>query len=483
MSVVIDNNIGTIILFIALCGICIFLLSKIGFFMFIQYTKKNWEHVKEQVPFLYFGNYVEKDYLSNYIQNISLDNATNIFDNFKDQLEKHEVVGNLLGEALDTANDEITKQEEGTKSIKQGFIEIFKIILMHFQVSFSMMREFISRVYASFISVVYALIYMENIFIYALKFFRNLLYILIGVIIAIMIYMIMKIPSLLFGLITLPLGIAYIVVLVLIIRYLVIFVKLSGHAAKVTSDVIRYTACFDKNTPITLHDNTVKSIKDVIPGDILCDDARVTTVIKIMPNNDKMVHYNGIKVTREHRIEKHNISFEVDRLPSAVPCKNRNKEMLYCINTDTKRIRIQNETFLDWDDVSTFEINCLMRPSIFTPFIHYHYEGGFHKNTKIMMENNVLKRICDIQPGEKTKYSGTVYATMIIYGITFDLYTCNQGIVRNKNVICSISENVECIRKRESYLYHLKTTSGKIHIKNKTFMDYDYAIEASLSIK
>jgi hypothetical protein len=145
--------------------------------------------------------------------------------------------------------------------------------------------------------------------------------------------------------------------------------------------------CFGKNTILKLKNNKKVKIQNVKLGSILEDGSIVKAKIKLSAKNIPMYNLNGVIVSDSHyvsltankiheennwiQVKKHLLS---KRVVYTEPC-------IYCLSTSSKKIKINDMYFLDWDDM--------------TP-IFYHLFKDKHKMNKLLKGYSKHKKIdCD----------------------------------------------------------------------------------------
>ena len=115
-------------------------------------------------------------------------------------------------------------------------------------------------------------------------------------------------------------------------------------------------SCFDKNTSIETANGFIK-ISKLKPGMILKNGEKIAATFKCALNNQKMFNINNIIVSDNHKIFHDKYGWiRVDKHPDAVLIKDYREEFIYCLNTETKRIVINNTAFLDWDELEPMDI-------------------------------------------------------------------------------------------------------------------------------
>jgi len=213
----------------------------------------------------------------------------------------------------------------------------------------------------------------------------------------------------------------------------------------------KVSLCFDKNTPIKTKNKT-KKIKNIRIGDILENGDIVTAIFKTLAPSI-MFNLNGTIVSGEHYVYNGKWIMVKDH-PDSISF-DYCKKYLYCINTSSKRIYLNNTVFLDWDELSQSKIkrvfNYLKRKGVqpSTDQIHKCLDTGYRKQFLVKMENGNYKQICRIKPGDILNDSVKVMAIVRIKG--------------------------DDLKSPRNKLYHLVTDKG--YFKNIYFKDYNFIID------
>ena len=168
--------------------------------------------------------------------------------------------------------------------------------------------------------------------------------------------------------------------------------------------------CFDRKTKIMLLDRTFKHIEELKPNDILVDGSIVTAKIKVMAKELDMYNLNGIIISESHIVKYNNKWIYVREHPDADRVYNYTEPYLYCINTSTKTIDINDILFTDWDETYGDSLEFLMNYFSIkkTEHISKIVDYGFHKEIKIKTKNGE-KPIDKIFIGEVLSTGGIVY--------------------------------------------------------------------------
>ena len=272
----------------------------------------------------------------------------------------------------------------------------------------------------------------------------------------------------------------------------------------------KISKCFDKNTLLQMNDGTYKPISDIQPGDILYLGNMVTSTFKLDATNVVMYNINGIIVSDCHRVlYKSQWIFVVDH-PDKQPIDNYAEPFIYCLNTTNKNIVINNNIFLDWDELyedylEEFLFYCM--PYFDTTIshkskIHKYLDGGFVENTEIIMNTFKTTKIKDIQIGDILCNGSKVYGIVKIKGDDLNMInTYNLGhrtqfvggpnlnfIDINQRMVSTLDFNLlntetNIITQTSNFsedLYHLLTDSKTFYVGSINFCDYNSLVDRIL---
>jgi hypothetical protein len=257
--------------------------------------------------------------------------------------------------------------------------------------------------------------------------------------------------------------------------------------------------CFDKNTLIKMNDGTNKKICEIQLGDVLENNNEVTACIKVETKGSNMYFLNNIIVSDTHIVQYEQNWIPVSKHPQAIKIAVYNEPYLYCLNTSSKTIKINNSLFTDWDEIYNNNINKILYNNSIQldelKDIHSKLDSGFDGYTKIKLHNGTYKNIKDIEIGEKLQNGEIVYGLVIVNGDNIEnQYTYNLGenfiIHGGPNlVICDkkigISSTLDIcdkikLQSKNDKLYHLLTDKKTFTIQNIQFYDYNAAIDIFL---
>ena len=240
----------------------------------------------------------------------------------------------------------------------------------------------------------------------------------------------------------------------------------------------KLNVCFDKDTMLKMQDGSEKPISEIQVGDILEKSGEVTAVLKLDAKKNeqsRMFRLNGVVVSGNHKIKYFGFWIPVKICPKRELLQTYDEPYLYCLNTSSKRIFINNMEFSDWDeifeeDVETLKKYCknlhlYKRPENDTTFIHEYFDYGFPFQTKVFMLNGKYKYINDIEVGDVLRRGE------IVYGIV--------KIKDNEKYMSSVLK-INNLERKKDVLYHILTDTGDFYSENSTYNDYNYCIDAFL---
>jgi hypothetical protein len=244
--------------------------------------------------------------------------------------------------------------------------------------------------------------------------------------------------------------------------------------------------CFDKNTQIELSDGVIKNIDEIRIGDLLKDNNKVTATLKLDATEAKMYNLNSVIVSDNHSVLYKDKWIKASKHPHALPVSYYNEKVLYCLNTTSKKIHINNMTFIDWDEIYDDVRERILRNHGIHKNHDYHdkLDGGFTGDSMITMNDGKTKTIKDIRVGDVLKNNSIVYGLVEIEcpKLQFTYYLGkNLKIDGGPNLKFKESSDV-LIRKKTTMserLYHLLTSSGTFTCNNAILYDYNACIDHS----
>lgn len=305
------------------------------------------------------------------------------------------------------------------------------------------------------------------------------------------------VPLLIF-IFTIPVAIPLLVIFGIISGFLaVIIIGLQGVVHKSLSDIPKKPHCFDENTLLELDNGKIKKIKELSIGEKLKNDGIINGIFKINSNIENMYNYYNIIVSGSHNIYENGIWINVKDSNYSIPIKNYKNEYIYCLNTDSGIITINNHIFSDWNDIDGLEYfkiknrllnqndNKKINENINNNLIKK-YEYGLFEDTPIELENGIIKKIKEVDVNDILKNGEKVNGIVQINGEKIDIYHYSNLNIYGTNNICIFEKEYLANRKMKTNykiekLYNLITNTGTFKIKNIMFNDYNNGLEKLLS--
>lgn len=247
--------------------------------------------------------------------------------------------------------------------------------------------------------------------------------------------------------------------------------------------------CFHKDTLLETIDGPIK-ISQLNVGQKLKDGSIVTATFKCSALYEELYELDNIKVTGSHMVFHSNKGWiSVANHPSAIHIDN-DQEFVYCINTSNKVIKINNTSFLDWDELEDFDIVGLVR--LFNiksrKDIHSNIDPALHPDTPIILSNGNKTTISNVKVNDIIEGGDTVTSVVKINAQTLKnikkyttmnssdtfIGTNIQEAYYNLGEIID-DEIIQSVDVKE--FYHLTTDTGFFTISGTHISDYSCGIE------
>jgi hypothetical protein len=235
---------------------------------------------------------------------------------------------------------------------------------------------------------------------------------------------------------------------------LAIIIVFMSEVLHIKSSKIPKLRCFDRKTRIHLDDGTFKHIEEIKPNDRLFDGSIVTAKIQVTSEGLKMYNLNGIIVSESHIVNHNGNWMPVRDHPLAIKLLSYREPYLYCINTTSKIIILNNTIFTDWDEIYDDNLEFILRHA-YNENIAQLIDKGFKQDTLIALKNGE-KQLIDVKIGDYLSTGGIVYGTV-------ELNNTNLG---NKDK-----------------LYNLLVSNGLFKAENVVQPDYNENIDSILELK
>lgn len=323
-----------------------------------------------------------------------------------------------------------------------------KLVALQSQKVLANLRDSLHKLTAVLTSSIQVVSIIGTMFWKAIYYFKQLLIMIRNYTIGVIIGLTLLIIALVFSFNWISAGVtsAFLALVSVFFATIMLFIPAVSNTIE-TANMQMNSACFDGETTIkTIHGT--KHIKHIKVGDILEGDLIVTATMKVPYTKQyTMVNIDEIIVTSDHRVFHGRKLIKAKDHPNAKLLDEYNTDYLYCLNTNFKTIPIENQLFLDWDDLDYNEYVLIiqnlrkhMKKSV--PF-DYCFEKGFD-NSQIIECVDGPKKVDDIKIGD----------------VTAD----------NEIILCII-ELLYSIKGEKRK--HFITSKGTITINNKIFNDFD----------
>ena len=272
-----------------------------------------------------------------------------------------------------------------------------------------------------------------------------------------------------------------------------------GHILELTTSNIPNApsrGCFDENTEVEMKNGNLKKIIDIELGDILKDNSIVTGLFKIKRGNKKIYNLNDVIVTGCHDIYYHDTWISVEDHPEKREIMDYSKQFVYCLNTSSKEIILNNMRFADWDEVDETDIinlKYIFNQKIRNPKdIHKYLEGGFDGDTLVELHEGHVVQLKNLKINNKLKSGETIVGIVEISTEnieTIKKYEINNAIfiggpnlvIKDKYLGKFNTLNMGTpIQFDNNKLYQFITNTGKITINGVKFFDYNGGLEQLL---
>jgi hypothetical protein len=237
-----------------------------------------------------------------------------------------------------------------------------------------------------------------------------------------------------------------------------IIIYFMSEVLHIKSSAIPKLRCFDKNTKLILKNGTIKTIKNIQLNDVLFDDSIITSKIKVLSKDLDMYNLNGIVVSGCHIVSCNNNWIPVCKHPNAKQLTNYNEPYIYCLNTTSKTIVINDITFTDWDEIYDTSLNVLLQHFKTKENINKTFNKGFKSNAVVKTINGD-KHISKININDELIGGGMVY-----------------GIVELTNM----NINADLVLDLDNKYFNLLVTNGIYVIDNEIQGDYNKKLDLTL---
>ena len=229
--------------------------------------------------------------------------------------------------------------------------------------------------------------------------------------------------------------------------------------------------CFDPNTLLEMNDGTYKKIINIKAGDVLANNVMVTAKFKVDASDLRMFLLNNIIISESHIVKYLDqwISVRDHPLAKELPKNMYSEPFLYCLNTSSKEIVINNMIFTDWDEIydeTLLKVFNAIPQNLFVndtkvkrENIHKYLDEGFEQDTQVYLFDGTKKHIKDVSIGDKLSTKGIVYGIVEIEN-------------KKETILGNIKEN-----QNSNVLYHLLISNKLFETDGKIIRDYNDKID------
>ena len=255
--------------------------------------------------------------------------------------------------------------------------------------------------------------------------------------------------------------------------------------------------CFDENTALKMENGEFKKILDLQIGEKLYGGDEITTIFKVDASRSQMYNLCDIIVSGSHMVHWNCKWIRVCDHPLSRKIAFYGKPYLYCLNTTSKLIHVDDFVFSDWDEIfdienvkkylsENFYINITNEKN----FIHKYLNNGLHKNTELVLINGKKKPIKNINIGDVLENGEKVIGLVELDGTKmneqylFDLG--NQRIIEGGGNLClleNFNKNKKIVLNKEKRLFHLLTDTKTFFVNGVQILDYNASVDLFLEPK
>lgn len=266
--------------------------------------------------------------------------------------------------------------------------------------------------------------------------------------------------------------------------------------------------CFAGSTQLQLHGGYTVNIKDARPGEVLADGSKITGVMRSTSAGMEMFKLNGVIVTSKHMVYDRKLGWiKVANHPRSTFIDDFREEYVYCINTNTKIVKIGSTIFSDWDEINDrnmvkltaklrgrAKLRCHTKiPADFTKNdIHKYLDTGLHPDTLLYLDDGRAVPIKDIEVNDVLQFGEAVRTVVEITCDDVEEF-CSfrhgedevlRGTANLDVSIHSLGNDVELVRVKVEpppIAYHIVTDNGYFKTNGLNIGDYNRGIDQYFS--
>ena len=244
------------------------------------------------------------------------------------------------------------------------------------------------------------------------------------------------------------------------------------------------SSCFDRATTIRLADGDgVKNICDVCLGDVLEDGGRVTATLKLSSAGEDMYVIDDVVVSGTHSIQLDGVWVRVCDHPDAVRVTSYTDPFLYCLNTTTKQIPVNNSLFIDWDEVdeatekklraAVEDVAVFDDQSGWTEdakaFVHRYFDDGFETHAVVELRDGGARRIGEVEIGD------VLVGGSVVYGL---VRIDKRGLRQHADLDAQSATSESLEKSGAGQLCHLLVRDQEFVVDGECVADYNHYIDS-----
>ena len=236
--------------------------------------------------------------------------------------------------------------------------------------------------------------------------------------------------------------------------------------------------CFDENTIIKTSSG-YKKIKNIKIGEAIIGESdnsihNVEGVMQFTTGGVTMYKLGDVIVSGYHKVFNKRTAewVYVMHHQDAVPVKDYNKSIIYCLITDTNQIPIRNYLFTDYEEVSEKVHIENIEKIVWGNVKGELYSSGIYRDTKIQMYDNSFKSIDSLKIGDKLFGNNIVESIIELDSYNTHIYNYDGVFISGytwlkDHWIKDIIMTSWC-REKEPVIYQLITSEGDYNIKSNS---------------
>lgn len=383
------------------------------------------------------------------VQNILFNISESALEPFQYMIQSITVIFTEFANSIQQTREAINKLRNGIKQFTQDILSRVLNVMIPIQKMFMALMDTFQKIQGIMVGSLYTMLGTY----YTLQA-------LMGAILELIIKVLLALVIIIIGLwilpFTYPAAAATTAVFLAIAIPLSIIIYFMTEVLHIKTSAIPKLRCFDRKTKIFLSDGSFKYIEYINIGDILHDGSNVTAKIKVTSKFLDMFILDGTIVSETHVVNYNDTWIHVSEHPNARKLMNYDEPYLFCLNTSSKTILINNTIFTDWDEIYEDSLDYILKYNSIekTENISKNFDCGFKKDTNIKLyrENNEIP-IYRVKIGDMLSTGGVVY-----------------GIVEINNDLGN------------ERLIHLLVSNEQIQIGNTIHYDYNYNIDSILKL-